>query len=118
MMTKLARLLRSRAGLVLALLGDLLLRAGPHEATFGLDAADLQAKSEFQGTIAINIDSGNDEVSIFQFRSTRVGELRACANYQYRYRQNHLPLFRHDTLLNCEPRNHSFHFNLRECGEE
>jgi len=42
-MTRLTRFFRSRIGLVLALAGDLLLRAGPHDGTYGLKAADLQA---------------------------------------------------------------------------
>lgn len=42
-MTRMTRFFRSRIGLVLALAGDVLLRAGPHEATYGLKASDLRA---------------------------------------------------------------------------
>ena len=50
-MTKLMRLLRGRVGLVLALMGDTLLRAGPHEATYGFDARDLQAAFAAQAQV-------------------------------------------------------------------
>jgi hypothetical protein len=42
-MTRITRFFRSRVGLVLALVGDVLLRAGPHADSYGLKAADLQA---------------------------------------------------------------------------
>ncbi len=45
------RFFRSRIGLVLAFVGDLLMRAGPHEATYGLKAADLRAAFAAQAQV-------------------------------------------------------------------
>jgi hypothetical protein len=50
-MSNLFRLLRSRYALVLALLGDVLVRAGPHQGTYGLGTADLQAALAAQAQV-------------------------------------------------------------------
>ena len=50
-MMNLTRLLRSRVGLVLALMGDVLLWSGPHEGAYGLRAADLQAALAAQAQV-------------------------------------------------------------------
>ena len=50
-MMKLMRLLRGRVGLVIALMGDTLLFAGPHKATYGFDASDLQAALTAQAQV-------------------------------------------------------------------